>query len=53
MKNGAPSSHIHGGIRLLNSWFGPSWIWEDEASFHHIPELPKNFPKKIVLNILL
>ena len=22
-ENGSPSSHIHGGVRSLNSWWGP------------------------------
>ena len=52
-ENGTPSSHIHVGIRLLNSWWGPPWMWEKGELFHHIPGLPKNFPKKIILNILL
>ena len=44
MENGAPSSHIHGGVRSLNSWWGPPWMWEEGAPFHYTPGLPKNFP---------
>ena len=30
-ENGAPSSHIHGGIRSLNSWWDPPWMWKEGA----------------------
>ena len=43
MENGAPSSHIHGKVRSLNSMWGLSWMWEERAPFHYTPGLPKNF----------
>ena len=43
-ENGASSSHIHGGVCLLNSWWDLSWMWEERASFHYTAELSKNFP---------
>ena len=44
-ENGAPSFRIYGGVRSLNSWWDPPWMWEEGAPFHYTPRLPKNFPK--------
>lgn len=36
-------SHIHNNVHLLNSWWGPLWMWEEEASFHYTLRVLKNF----------
>ena len=43
-ENGALSSHIHGEIHSLNSWWGLPWMWEEGVPFHYTSGLPKNFP---------
>ena len=42
--NNASSSHIHGMIHSLNSWWGPPWIWKDGALFCYTSTVPKYFP---------
>ena len=43
-ENGASSSHIHDEICLLNSWWGPPWMWEEGALFFHASGVSKYFP---------
>ena len=31
MENGISSSHIDGGIHLLNSWQSLPWMWEERV----------------------
>ena len=42
-KNNTFFSHIYGGIYLLNSWWGPSWMWKNKASFLHSTRVSKNY----------
>ena len=50
-ENDVFSSHIHGGVRSLNSWWDLPWMWEERAPFHYTPRLPKNFPFCFVWNL--
>ena len=59
MVNDVLSSHIHGGVHLLDLWCGLSWMWEDGALFYYTPALFVsaiskkwvNFQKKISINL--
>ena len=42
-KNNTFFSHIYGGVYLLNSWWGPSWMWKNKASFLRSTRVSKNF----------